>query len=352
MGTARVGTVMNLLGIEIGGTKLQLVTGTSEGKILDRQQIAVEPAAGGEGVRGQLAATFERLRPRLDWCSVGVGFGGPVDWRTGRVRCSHHLAGWDDFPLTDWLRELSGLPVAADNDTNVAAYAEATCGAGAGLSPVFYTNSGSGVGGGCISNGVIYHGAPPGEAELGLLRLDRAGTTVEERCAGWALDRLTVEAAHAQPDSLLAAETRKVPAYHAVALGQALAGGCPVAGGIVAEAGDALAFALAHVVHLFHPQAIVLGGGVALLGEPWRAAVADALTGYVAEAYRPAPEVLLTTFGELAVSRGALLLAAEACGLRQAREVRPLAAKPPSLGPASSGARVPRRTPLVRRSAK
>ena len=334
---------MNLLGIEIGGTKLQLVTGTSEGKILDRQQLAVDPAAGGEGVRAQIAGVLARCQSRLDWCSVGVGFGGPVDWRTGRVCRSHHLAGWEDFALGDWLRERTGLPVAVDNDTNVAAYAEATCGAGAGSDPVFYTNSGSGVGGGCIVGGGVYHGAPPGEAELGHVRLDRGGTLVEERCSGWALDRRTAEAAQAHPASMLAAEAGKLTAHHARALGPALAGGCAVAAGVVAEAGDALAFALSHVVHLFHPQAIVLGGGVALLGEPWRAAVAEPLTNYVSEAYRPAPEVHLSALGELAVPRGAMLLAAEACGLRQAREVRPTAASS-----RAAGIPRPRRSPPPR----
>lgn len=338
---------MNLLGIEIGGTKLQLVTGTSEGKILDRQQLTVEPATGGEDIRGQIAATLDRLRLRLDWCAVGVGFGGPVDWRTGHVRCSHHVSGWEDFPLGEWLRERTGLPVAVDNDSNVAAYAEADCGAGAGADPVFYTNTGSRVGGGCIVNGSIYHGAPPGEAELGHVRFDRTGTTVEERCSGWALDRLTARACREHPGSLLAAEVREAPDHLAQALAPALAGGCATAAAILAEAGDALAFALSHVVHLFHPSVIVLGGGVSLLGEPWREAVAGTLTRYVSEAYRPAPEVVLSALGELAVPRGALLLAAEACGLRQAREVRPAPVGTPVVG-STGGTRSSRMPPTPR----
>ena len=121
-----------------------------------------------------------------------------------------------------------------------------------------------------------------------------------------------------------------------------------MAAGVVAEAGEALAFALSHVVHLFHPQAIVLGGGVALLGEPWRAAVAEPLANYVSEAYRPAPEVYLSALGELAVPRGALLLAAEACGLRQAREIRPMASSARTAPSPASGARATRRSPPPR----
>ena len=78
-------------------------------------------------------------------------------------------------------------PVAVDNDANVAALGEATRGAGVGSDPVFYATLGSGAGGGLISRGDIYHGAPPGEAEFGHLRLDR-DTTVESRCSGWAVD--------------------------------------------------------------------------------------------------------------------------------------------------------------------
>ena len=180
---------MNLLGIEIGGSKLQLVTGTADGRIADRQRLTVDRARGGAGIRDQIRETFTLLQPRFQWRAVGVGFGGPVDWRTGRICCSHHLAGWNEFALGDWLRELTGLPVAVDNDTNVAAYAEARLGAGVGADPVFYTNSGSGVGGGLIADGRIYHGAKPGEAEFGHLRLDRRGVIVESRCSGWAVAR-------------------------------------------------------------------------------------------------------------------------------------------------------------------
>ena len=311
---------MNLLGIEIGGTKLQLVTGTSEGKILDRQQASVDRSLGGEGIRRWIGEWIGKSQGRFGWCAVGVGYGGPVDWRTGRVHCSHHVAGWDDFPLGDWLREQTGLPVAVDNDTNVAAYAEASCGAAAGANPVFYTNSGSGVGGGCVVDGRIYHGATPGEAELGHLRLDRTGTIVEDRCSGWALDRIVAEVARSTPGSVLAREVRAETGAPARALGPALAEGCPAAARVIAEAGDSLAFALSHAVHLFHPEVIVLGGGVSLIGEPWREAVACRLPEYVMAAFQPGPEVRLAGLGELAVPRGALLLAGEACGVRQAKE--------------------------------
>lgn len=105
---------MNFLGIEIGGSKLQLATGTGDGGIVNHQQLAVDRSLGGAGIRDQIEAEVRRLQPQFRWKAVGVGYGGPVDWATGRICCSHHVPGREDFPLGEWLRELTGLPVADD----------------------------------------------------------------------------------------------------------------------------------------------------------------------------------------------------------------------------------------------
>ena len=83
--------------------------------------------------------------------------------------------------------------------------------------------------------------------------------------------------------------------------------GDAAAGAILRETAEDLAFGLSHVTHLFHPQVIVLGGGLSLLGEPWRAAVAGALPRFVMEVFRGRPEVRLASLGEDAVPVGCLL---------------------------------------------
>ena len=67
--------------------------------------------------------------------AIGVGYGGPVNWRTGRIVKSYHLSRWNDFPLAEWLHDLSGLPVFVENDANVEALGEALGGAGRGCEP-------------------------------------------------------------------------------------------------------------------------------------------------------------------------------------------------------------------------
>jgi glucokinase len=109
-----------LLGIEIGGTKLQLAAGDSHGQIQHRIRIGVDRAAGAGGIRAQIAAALPDLLARTNPSAIGVGYGGPVDWRTGKVACSHHIAGWSGFPLAAWLSECSGVPAFVENDANMA----------------------------------------------------------------------------------------------------------------------------------------------------------------------------------------------------------------------------------------
>ncbi len=299
----------SFLGIEIGGTKLQLVAGDADARITARRRFTVDKARGGAGIREQIAAALPKLMDLAKPAAIGVGFGGPVDSATGQICCSHQIEGWSEFPLGEWLRGLTGLPVTVDNDANTAALGEALRGAGVGSNPVFYVTLGSGVGGGLVVAGRIYHGAKPGEAEIGHVRLDKSGVTIEQRCAGWAVDRKIREACQREPRSPLAQLTADADHGEARALAPALAQGDALARRILDEVADDLAFGLSHVTQLMNPEVIVLGGGLSLVGEPLRAAVASALKRYVMEAFAPGPRVALAGLGEDAVPTGALLLA-------------------------------------------
>ena len=279
------------------------------GTIVRRQRITLEAGENAWDIREHIATALQ-LWQGTNWLAAGVGFGGPVDWKTGKIHCSHQIAGWDKMDLRGWLSALINAPVAIDNDANVAALAEACHGAGVGCSPVFYTNSGSGVGGGLVVDGKIYHGAPPGEAELGHVRLTPSGPTVEESCSGWAVDRKVREHCARRPSGILGTLAAQAPGSEARHLKGALLAGDAAAKGILDETAGALAFALSHVVHLFHPMMVILGGGLSLIGEPWRESVANALPQYLMRAFLPGPEIRLAALGEDAVPIGALLLAA------------------------------------------
>ncbi len=303
---------MKLLAIEIGGTKLQLFVGDEKTAILQRWRFEVDRARGGEGIREQIGAALPDILRQHDLSGVGVGYGGPVDWQSGKICCSHQIEGWSDFPLGDWLRERTGKRVAIDNDANVAALGEAIRGAGQGSNPVFYVTLGSGVGGGLVVGGKIFHGAKPGEAEIGHVRLDRSGTMVEDRCSGWAVDKKIRALKASAPDSLLARLGGSQTSGEAKHLGAALAQDDPHARRILDEIAEDLAFGLSHLTHLMHPETIVIGGGLSLIGEPLRTAVERDMDRFVMHAFTPRPRIVLASLREDAVPVGALLLAQNA----------------------------------------
>jgi glucokinase len=302
------------LGIEIGGTKLQLVIGDAQARTLYRHRFNVVSGKGGAGIRARIRKVLPDLIKRHAVTAIGVGFGGPVDWRAGTICCSHQGEGWSDFELGVWLRKLTALPVAVENDSNLAALGEAHCGGGQGYSPVLYTNAGSGVGGGLVVDGRIYHGASPGEVEIGHVRLNRTGDTVESQCSGWAVDRKIRALKEGGAKSLLCRLIGNKPGGEARFLAQAVAAGDESARRLLEEVADDWAFGLSHAVHVVHPQVIIIGGGLSLVGEPLRREVAEALPQYVMEAFHPVPPVKLASLGEDTVTTGALVLAKEARG--------------------------------------
>lgn len=308
------------LGIEIGGTKLQTALVDAAGRVLERVADRVDPAGGAAGIRaalaGQLVRAVGAARARgIPLAAAGVGFGGPVDRASGVVATSFHVGGWGNFPLGPWVAgELAGLgeevPVLLENDSSAAALGEALAGAGRGERVVVYSNAGSGIGAGLVIDGAPYHGRPSGEMELGHVRLDRGGGILEELAAGWAIDRRVRDAVAADPAGALArgaAASGGPPS--ARLLPAALAAGDATAGAILDEAAGRYAHALAHVVQLLNPDVIVLGGGVAALGEAWRERVARHIEPLLMEPFRPGPPVRLAALGEDVVPVGAALAA-------------------------------------------
>jgi glucokinase len=300
-----------ILGVEIGGTKLQLVLGDEAGKICERRKLLIDPTRGAAGIRQLIEGTLPELLRGRRILRAGIGFGGPVDWKTGRICRSHHIEGWSEFDLAGWLRQLTDAPVVVDNDGNVAALGEAMHGAGVGSNPVFYVTLGSGVGGGLVVDGRIYHGAKPGEAEIGHVRLDRDGTIVEARCSGWAVDARIRTLKAKEPGSLLARLTGQTVGGESKHLAAAWHQGDAAARRLLQETTEDLAFGLSHVVHLFHPEIIIIGGGLSGVGEPLRASVETALRPFMMEAFAPGPRIALATLAEDAVPVGALELAKE-----------------------------------------
>ena len=134
------------IGIEIGGTKIQVGVGSSSGKLLPRGvlQRQVVQEHGADGIRLDLISMVEEILEAKhlglsEICKIGIGFGGIVDTNTGVIQKSFQIDGWSNFPLKAWAEGQWEKPVFIQNDASVAGLAEALHGSGRGYSRIFYS---------------------------------------------------------------------------------------------------------------------------------------------------------------------------------------------------------------------
>lgn len=308
------------LGIEIGGTKLQLGVGTGDGSpLIALERHTVETERGAAGILERIAEMGRQLREKYPLQRIGIGFGGPVRGAVGRVLKSHQVPGWDDFPLVDWCRTELDLPAVLGNDCDVAALAEARFGAGRRCGTVFYVTVGTGIGGGLVIDGKIHGTHRPAAAEIGHLRpglqVDRADRTVESLAAGPGIAesarRRIGDAAESDAQDLFRRGGHDLAQLTARSIADAANAGNSFAREVFAEAARTLGWAVAQMITLVAPEAVVIGGGVSLSGEvfwrPLREAVRTFVFPPLAHSYRLVPAEL----GEKVVVHGALALAAE-----------------------------------------
>lgn len=296
------------MGIEIGGTKLQLVTGSADGNLLTKHRFQINKKEGANGIRTFIEKTVrENYRKKI--AAVGIGFGGPVNWKTGKIATSFHIEGWSDFNLAEWLEPIVEAPVFVENDANTAALGESIHGAGKGYKIVLYITIGSGVGGGLIINNKIYHGAIPGEVEIGHLQMNRSGDTFQSLCSGWAVDEKIRKIVAKEPDGVLAKLVGDNTSGEAIFLKKALEENDSKAWNIYNETFDDLAFGISHAIHLFHPEIVILGGGFSLLGKILKESIEKKLPAYLMKTFHPGPIIGLATLEELSVPVGGILLA-------------------------------------------
>lgn len=315
-----------LAAIEIGGTKLQLAIASSESlhQLEAVWRADIDRAAGAAGILRQIEEGMRILAQNHPWDAIGIGFGGPVNTRTGQVTTSHQVAGWDQFELGLWCNERWPVPVAIDNDCNVAALAEATLGAGQGFGRVLYVTVGTGIGGGFVIHGQIDGSERPAITEIGHLRpglhATSASQTVESFASGLGMEqtlRRTVESLPRSSSGDFASEAaedlwnrcdRDWKKLNARIIAAAAADQNELARQTLQQGTQVLGWALAQATTLLAPERIVLGGGV------------TSIPGFVEDADRwwqtylfpplaQSGQIVTALLGEHVVLYGGLLLA-------------------------------------------
>jgi glucokinase len=307
------------LGIEIGGTKLQLGVGDGEHADLRAQRrFEIDPSARAAGIRQQLQTVVPELLAQFPVSRVGIGFGGPV--LAGHAITSHQIVGWDDFPLADWCQDQFGLPTTLGNDCDTAALAEATWGAGQGKSALFYVTVGTGVGGGLVIQGKLHGAGRPAVAEIGHLRpglqARDAQQTVESLASGWGIVRsateLLAELPSESPDRIAVEKECEgdLSQLTCQQLGPLASSGNLVARQAIATATRALGWAIAQVITLTSAEVIVVGGGVSQLDSSlFLSPLCSEVEVYVFPPLRGTYRIAPAQLGEWVVVHGAIGLA-------------------------------------------
>jgi glucokinase len=316
------------LGIEIGGTKLQLGIGKGQGSLLALDRLRVDPSRGAAGILDQITDAFPRVlaQAKLDRQqiqAVGIGFGGPVDVQHGRIQKSFQITGWDDFPIVGWIGEqLAISQVVVENDADTAGLAEARFGAGQGHSPLLYVTVGSGIGGSLIVDQRIYRGSGSGATEVGHLLVPETTPfgirlrELEQVASGWGITAAARQLALRQLQkgqgnwAVLARTDGNPELITAAILADAARMGDPDALAILDQATTAVSFALTQAVTLLAPQRIVIGGGVSLIGDRlWFDPIRHLVDRDVFGPFRGRFDIVPTRLGEEVVVHGALALA-------------------------------------------
>ncbi len=312
---------MFTLAIETGGTKLQALLGTRDGKIVFRHQQKVVPSL---GYRGTLDA-IEQIHPEM--CQkaaelggsvdkIALGFGGIVDYFRGAPVVSEQIAGWEQFPLRDYLTEKTGVPAFVFNDTDSATWGEYVLGAGRGQNIFMYTNIGSGIGGGLVADDMLCVGQGFGAVEIGQTMAydyesgeEMRFTRLERLCSGWGIET-RLRRRHIPADSVLWRLCGgEQPALTCKMLGEAVKEGDLFAVEFFDKTVHVYSIALANAISLFAPEVVAIGGGVGQLGDILFSRVRKYVDVYAAKNVKGRYKIVACELGEEIVPIGALLLA-------------------------------------------
>jgi len=246
---------------------------------------------------------------RDDFLGVGIGSPGPLDRERGVVIFTPNL-GWRDYPVRNAVADRVGLPTSLDNDANCATVGEWWCGAAKGARHVIGVTIGTGIGGGLIIGGELYHGASDVAGEIGHTTIDSTGRRckcgnygcLEAYASGPAIAERAREALNDSEASLLrdlvAGDLTRLTArivYEAATRGD------PVAREVVRDTARFLGAGLANLLNIFNPDVVVLAGGVTDAGD----ALFEPLRHEVRRrAFRPAVDACTIVPGALAGSAG------------------------------------------------
>lgn len=264
--------------IDIGGTRLRAAVGDSEGNIVKRIETYTDV---GSEAKGALQKIFDLADEVIKLSGIAqnqiskiaVSFGGPVDFTNKKIIKSQHVKGWENFPLCDHLTKKYNAPAIIDNDANVAALGEFVFGAGKGTSSMLYFTVSTGIGGGVILDGKLWHGRNNLAGEVGHIIVVDGGNVcecgkkgcVEAYASGFATGKIAREYLKAHPKEktlMLDLVDGDIEKISSITVYRAADQGDELGKKMVDDSIRYLGIAIANAISILDVEKIVIGGGM------------------------------------------------------------------------------------------
>jgi len=263
--------------VDLGGSKILSVVAQGDGHRLGEDRRPTDAEAGPDAVLERIVGSLTEALATAglgqgDLAAVGICSPGPCDVDAGVISSAPNLPGWRDVSICRYLEERLGVPTRLENDANAAALGEHVYGAGRGCRHLIYMTVSTGIGGGLIINGRLYRGATGVAGELGHMTIEPDGPLcgcgnrgcLEALVSGTAIAARGEEIVAQGGSALLAQEQGEVTAE---TVSRAADQGDIACQGVIRRAGYYLGIGLASYVNIFNPEVIIIGGGLAKVGD-------------------------------------------------------------------------------------
>ena len=302
----------HVVGIDIGGTKLATVVADEKANILHKTRM---PTLAEKGPDYAIQLLFDMVDETIAGAgltrdaisAIGVSCGGPLDTKTGVVYSPPNLPGWDALPLKARLEAEFQIRTMLENDANASALAEWRFGGGRGYEIVLYMTMSTGIGGGLVVNGQIYHGANDSAGEVGhqILLPDgpRCGCgqrgCLEALCSGPAIARRAQEAVQKEPTTtllkLVEGDVTAIKSEHVLA---AARDGDALALQLIEETAYYMGWGIANLVNILNPDIVLIGTIAMAAGELLLQPIRETVTNMAMARPVEAVEIMSAQLGE------------------------------------------------------
>ena len=292
------------IGVDLGGTNLRIAAVESSGKVLEKITLGTEVRRGRDRVIYEMCGAVQGLVAKFrsstgHLAGIGIGVPGIIEMQTGMLRESPNLPGWQDYPVRQEIEQRLGTKVVLENDANAAALGEKWLGAAATVDDMCMITLGTGVGGGIVLQGQIWHGMTGMAGELGHITADPNGPPcgcgnqgcLEQYASATAVKRMAIEAVATGKAPELARAMTEDPEFSSKVVYQMAVQGDEPAKQIFACVGKALGAVVADLVNIFNLPMYVIGGGVSLAWDAFAPALMEEVrkNSFVYRATAPLP---------------------------------------------------------------